>query len=259
MLLSLVMPYYRNPRMLSRHLQIWAREWPQSIKDQVEIVIVDDGSPEQAAAEFNDAPAGLPAHRVYRILEDRPWHQHAARNLGAYEATTPWLLMTDMDHVVPADTMRALLDCIECCDVLQQRFFVFQRRDAPAGEPWKSDHWSTMKKTVNAAGDLKPHVNSFAMPRWLYWHIGGYDEDYCGIYGTDKRWRERMHGAAFPVQIDYPLIRVGREVIPDASTRDVVRKEESRHHLKKAVERRKRERGEEGVIKTLQFPWERVK
>lgn len=265
MLLSLVMPYYRNPRMLARQYLTWALEWPDALKRQVEIIIVDDGSPDDEAAAGVErlyeveSVAGwrrwaiLPRLSIYRVTEDRPWHQHAARNLGAHVAAAPWLLMTDMDHVVPADTLAGLLAALEDC------IFTFCRRDAPAGEPWRSNHWTTMARTVNDAGDLKPHVNSFALPRSLYWKIGGYDEEYCGIYGTDGKFRKRLFGAGVPtVQLPLPLIRVSRDVIPDASTRDAKRKEESRNHLKKAVEAAKLKRGEAHVIKTLQFPWERV-
>lgn len=257
MLLSIVVPTYRNPRMLARQYLTWALEWPAALKDRVEVVVVDDGSPEPAGDVPRLFNGALPPLSIYRVLEDRPWHQHGARNLGAHVAQAPWLLLTDMDHVIPADTLGEVLRLIEAES--GDRFYTFARRDAPVGEPWKSDHWSTMAKTLNREGQLKPHVNSFAMPRDLYWRVGGYDEDLCGIYGTDRHFRDRLAVTAPRIHLaNWPLIRVGREVIPDASTRDVERKTPGRNAQKQAVLTRKVIEGRAGKATTLNFPWERV-
>src|SRR5882757_3893120 len=142
MRLSVVIPYYRNPRMLERHYLTWALEWPAELKEQIEVVIVDDGSPEPAADVARLYYGDLPPLSIYRVVEDRPWHQHGARNLGAHVAQAPWLLLTDMDHVIPADTLAEVLRLIDAES--GDRIYTFARRDAPAGEPWKADHWSTM-------------------------------------------------------------------------------------------------------------------
>ena len=47
--------------------------------------------------------------RLFRIREDRRWNWLAARNRGAHEAADGWLLMTDMDHVIPEATMAAVV------------------------------------------------------------------------------------------------------------------------------------------------------
>jgi hypothetical protein len=252
--LSIVLPYYRNPRMLYRQYLIWCAEWSAEAKAQLEVIVVDDGSPEPAAEV--PRPAGLPPLSIYRVLEDRPWHQHGARNLGAHVAAGQWLLMTDMDHVIPGDTLREVL---RNCDHYVDRVYTFGRVDAPIDEPWKADHWSTMKRTTRPDGSLKPHVNSFAMTRNHYWRVGGYDEDYCGLYGTDRLFRTRLFQEGPPVHLaGYPLIRVSRDVIPDASTRDIARKEGRPEGAKKIVRAAKEARGDGDKIKTLAFPWERV-
>lgn len=256
MQISIVLPYYRNPRMLWRQLSIWKWEWPAALKARCEVVIVDDGSPEPAIDEVKSVDdVGMPI-AVYRVLIDRPWNQHGARNLGAHVAQAKWMLMTDMDHVIPADTLAETLRRIEIDD--GHRVYTFARRDAPI-EPWRSDHWSTMAPTLNDAGELKPHVNSFALSRRLYWRVGGYDETFCGVYGTDRMFRDRLFGRALRIDMSpWPLIRVSRDVIPDASTTTLKRKEGREAGIKKRMLAEKRERGESRMIKTLQFPWERV-
>jgi hypothetical protein len=255
--LSVVMPYYRNPRMLARQLVVWAWEWPQEWRPRVQIVIVDDGSPaDEAAADVVQTMSfypQLPAIAVYQVKEDRPWHQHAARNLGAHVAQAPVLFMTDMDHVIPADTLSIALDFRS-----NDQAMTFSRRDAPANEPWKSDAWSTMAPTVRPDGSLKPHVNSFVITKAAYWRVGGYDEDYCGIYGTDGVFRRRLWSALEQVFCPLPLIRVAREVIPDASTRTLPRKEGRPSGTKHAIAAAKARSGRADKIVTLNFPWERV-
>jgi hypothetical protein len=254
MLLSIVMPFYRNSTMLECQLEVWRDEWPAELKRQCEAIIVDDGSPEPADAVVAcEAPVRMPIS-VFRVQEDRPWHQHGARNLGAHVAQAPWLLMTDMDHVIPADTLEeALRLTTRGNDV-----YTFARRDAPVGK-WRSSEWRGMALTLNEHGELKPHVNSFLLPRKLYWRAGGYDEDYCGVYGTDKLFRTRLFRVRQPIHLAaHPLIRVDRAVIADASTVGLPRKDHENRAIKKKIALDKMLRGEADLIKTLQFAWERV-
>lgn len=254
--LSLVMPYYRNPRMLVRQMMVWHDEWSNDLRNQIEIILVDDGSPDETAEEVIremwGGESGLPLS-LYRVLEDRPWHQHGARNLGAHVATSDWLLMTDMDHVVPASTLAEVLRLLPAAG--KREVMTFGRVDAPETLTWKADHWTEFKRTVREDGSLKPHVNSFVVRRKVYWQIGAYDEDLCGIYGTDKHFRNRLFGTGLERHLKHaPLIRVAREVIADASTRDVERKLPGRNQLKRAAVAGK----SRYKTTTLNFPWKRV-
>lgn len=253
MKLSLVMPYYRNPLMLARQYRVWREEWPAWHKDLVDVVIVDDGSPEPAADV--ERSGHLPFIRIFRVLEDRPWHQHGARNLGAREALADYLLMTDIDHVVPPETIRWCVDFPR--PSTPKDVVTFGRVDAPAGD-WLADDADKMERTIARDGRIKPHVNSFLLTKELYWSVGGYDESYCGLYGTDNKFRRRLYAKGR--EVHYPaslLIRVGRDVIPDAST-VAARKEARDPGAKKRVENAKSARGEANKIVTLDFPWERV-
>jgi hypothetical protein len=201
--LSLCLPYYRNPGMLAEQYRTWA-DYPPEVREALEVVLVDDGSPEPAADV--PRPDGLPPLRIYRVLEDIPWHQHGARNLAASEALGPWLLMTDMDHLVPGESLSALLTVLETAS--PKTVYTFRRLDAPDLTP-----------TVNERGEAKPHVNTFAIAKATFWAVGGYDED-CVGYGTDSYFRKRLYAKCPAVHLKgIPIIRVPREVIPDASTR----------------------------------------
>lgn len=258
--LSLVIPFYRNPRMLRRQLLVWRDEWSPEQKAEVEVILVDDGSPAgEAAVEvleevWDGDMTGLPPLSLYRVLIDRPWNQHGCRNLGARAAAGPWLLMTDMDHVLSASTLGEVLRLLP--DLGGREVVTFGRVDAPPTLTWRADHWTEFQRTRREDGSLKPHVNSYVVSRERYWALGGYDEDFVG-YGTDAQFRRKLFGkGSVTHHLEHaPLIRVDRAVIPDASTTTLSRTDRCRV---KAVLARKAAEGRADQTTVLNFPWERV-
>lgn len=199
-LISLVFAYYENPMMLEMQ---WAKisEYPDFVKKALEIVVVDDGSPVSPAAEV-PRPASLPLVSLFRIQRDVRWNQDAARNIGAHEARAEWILLTDIDHIVPAPTVEILLSLDKDPSV----FYTFSR----------------IKYESNDARD--PHPNSYFMTKALYWDIGGHDEDYAGIYGKDFLFRKRALKHTDEVILsEAPLARVGTSTIVDAGSRTITR------------------------------------
>jgi len=199
--ISIVFAYYENPSMLALQWKEIAA-YPASVKSAVEIVVVDDASPQTPAASVT-RPRGLPRHRVYRIGKDIPWNQDAARNIGAHEAAGQWLLLTDIDHVVPASTLQALLESPRDNRV----FYSFGRVKFDSGEA------------------REPHPNSYFMTKDMYWDIGGHDEDFAGIYGKDVLFRKRAlaHAREVPL-VDLPIARVGQSMVADSGTRTISRR-----------------------------------
>lgn len=247
--LTLIMPYYDNGSMLELQYRGWL-EWPESIKGRFRVVLIDDASPNAPAAAVA-RPDGLPAVDIYRVLEDIPWHQHGARNLGAHIADDGWLLLTDMDHVLSGEAASALFARMDAGLLDPGTIYTMDRIEA-----------DTLQPTLGKDGNPKPHCNSFVMTRETYWKVGGYDEDYCGIYGTDKLFRDRLASRAIRGHLDIPLLRYWRDLIPDASTNGLPRSEDRKVGEKRAryeaIARAKAARGEAGVVKVLQFDWERV-
>lgn len=239
--LSIIYPYYDNPGMLALQYGVWAT-YPEDLKPKCEVILVDDGSPNSPAIDVT-RPEGLPRLRIYRVKMDTPWHQHGARNLGAKEADGQWLFMSDMDHVLPPSSLRKLFECVN-----GGKIYTFARLDS----------W-TMQPTLREGGGLRLHPNTFAMTRELYWQIGGYDEDYCGLYGTDALFRERAYKVAQERWLsDVPVLRYTRDIIPDASTRTLKRKEGRDPNAKEKIAAQKFAEGRANEVKVLAFPWERV-
>jgi len=200
-LISLVFAYYENPLMLELQWKEIAN-YPESVKEKLEVFIVDDCSPTHPAADVA-RPQKLPRHSIFRMDRDLRWNQDAARNIGAHEAQSPWLLLTDIDHVVPEETLSQLIGMKKDPSV----FYTFSR-------------------IRFATGDRRePHPNSYFMSKELYWAIGGHDEDYAGIYGKDFLFRRRAKRHTSEVVLhDAPLARVGSTLVGDAGTRTISRK-----------------------------------
>jgi glycosyltransferase involved in cell wall biosynthesis len=233
---TLVMAYYKNPRMLVEQAARW-RSLRPAVAAALHVVVVDDGSPEQAASDALLAvePIGIASMQVWRILVDVPWNQDAARNIGALHAPTEWLLLTDMDHIVPAETWDRLMTG----KLNGNTVYRFGRVSAPSMEAYK------------------PHPNSWAMRRSTYWDCGGYDERFAGNYGTDGDFLVRIKGRRKIVDLPETLVRVPRDVIPDASTTTLARKQPAE---KENIRRLLAERASDPNWRPIHFsfPHERV-
>jgi len=227
---TLVMAYYENPSMLDMQFRR-LRMLPSDLRDLMHVIIVDDGSP-NAAAKPQDI--GMPL-QIYRVGVDIRWNQDACRNIGAHHAETEWLLLTDMDHVVPEETWRPVVTRRR--DPLS--VYRFSRVSAPDMLPYK------------------PHPNSWLMTRKMFERVGGYDERFAGLYGTDADIRDRISQSAQIITLKENLIRVPRDVVPDASTTTYLRKQpEDREGLPRL--RAERAASADPRPLRLTFPYERV-
>lgn len=189
---TLVMPYYRNPEMLEYHLEVW-RQYSDDVKRRLTVIIVDDGSPEPAKLE---AGCGFPVS-LYRIKENKPWNMDGARNLALSQVTTPWCLMTDIDHVLMPHQAEKMLNAT--CS--PGSVYVPARRQY-SGRP------------------TRPHPNSYLIEPCVFWSTGGYDEDWCGWYGSDVCFRRNLEAVAPIFDTNAWYLTHCNNLINDATTKD---------------------------------------
>lgn len=234
---TLIFPFYRNVGMWRRQLE-HIRSLPPEVRGALSLIVVDDGSPPAHALNEGDLlevrTLGLKSARLFRILVDVRWNWLAARNLAVSKAQTDWVLMTDIDHLVPESTLRRIQEL----KLDGRNTYRFQRVDAPDLTPYK------------------PHPNSWLLTRERFEKIGGYDERFSGFYGTDGEFRDRVvKNSQMVIILDFPLIRVPREVVPDASTTTYGRKEPQD---REGVGRVRKLIAASPKPHRLTFPWEEI-
>jgi hypothetical protein len=226
---TLILPYYENPRFLRQQIGWWDT-YPQTLKSAIAAIIVDDGSPNAPALDvINESSRGVYSIACYRIGVDIRWNWLAARNIGAHHAKDGWLLLTDIDHVLPASTAESLIYGKHDPSVV----YAFSRIEH-TGEP------------------VAPHSASFFMTKQMFWKIGGYDETLSGFYGTDGDYRRRLAQHAKIQILTDRLIR--HEYQGDSSTTAYLRKQPEDAAVKALVAKR----GKGWTPKVLSFPYEQV-
>lgn len=219
---TFVYPYYENRTFFSRQAEHW-NAYPEDLRKHLQVIVVDDGSPEPAQKPETLFPLSL-----YRITVDVRWNWIAARNLAMFMADG-WCALTDMDHMIPVETLHSLVHGKHDRNTIYR----FSR----------VEHDGTK---------LLPHPNSWFMTVQMFWWIGGYDEAFSGHYGTDGEYRRRCAATA-PVRILTDRL-VRYEHIGDSSTVKYKRKQPE----DKAVGRIIAARKENWKPKVLSFPWVKV-
>jgi hypothetical protein len=194
---TLCMAYYLNPGMLRKQYER-LQALPKDLAGRISLSLVDDGSP-QSPAWVEPAVSRV---ILQRITVDVRWNQDAARNLAAAAAPDTWLLLTDIDHLIPEATWRRVI----CGPLSKGTVYRFSRVNFPNLDAYK------------------PHPNSWLMTAAMFERIGGYDERFAGLYGTDADFAERVRMNAPLVLLKEVIERVPRDVIPDASTTTYERK-----------------------------------
>lgn len=236
---TLIVPYYDNPSMFREQQRQW-RGLDLDVRQALHVVVVDDGSPASPAhASIDpDTSAALASFRVFRTLVDVRWNWLFCRNLGVDQATTDWVLMTDMDHVVPYATWRTLMR--DRLDPLVA--YRFSRVVAPDLTP------------------KNPHPNTWAMTRHMFLNrIGGYDELFSGIYGTDGEFESRVKLWALTIHIlTEHVVEYPPSVMADASTTRYERKTPEDREQRALLKAQKFYAGSSYQPKRLTFPWRQV-
>jgi hypothetical protein len=240
--LTICVPAYDNGEMVREQQRVIA-DYPAKIRQRVTLIVVDDASPHEPVSEWMVEPEGY-ALQVYRVIIDEPWHHRAARNLATHLAPEGWMLVTDIDHVLPAGSAERLFNA----DLRPDCYYIPGRR-LPDGTPHHA------------------HPNSYILERSLYWdRVGGCDEEFNGYYGGDGPFRNRV--AMFGQRVELPDVELvvynldGRDLteVKGAATRAWGRKGthwHSRQHPE--VKARMKNAHLKRPENVLQFQWVRVR
>jgi GT2 family glycosyltransferase len=190
-----VVPTYGRPGPLRRCVEALARlDYPA---DRLEVLVVDDASPEPVGAGDVDFPGTL---RVIRVRNNRG--PAAARNRGAGEATGRILLFTDDDCRPDPGWARAFARVLEeepdalvggdTLNGLDQNLFAQASQDLI----------SYLYVAFARSRRLQPFFtsNNVAMRRDRFLDVGGFDESFRLSAGEDRDLCERWGADVGPLR-----------------------------------------------------------
>jgi glycosyltransferase involved in cell wall biosynthesis len=225
---TFIYPFYRNPKFLRLQLDNW-KSYPETVRNYISVIIVDDGSPEDKAEDVAELIVSNLNFRLFYIEVDIRFNWIAARNIAMHHAYDGWCLATDMDHVVPALTAEALVYGVH-----------------------NSKYIHRLSRKDFGKGDIHPHPNSWFMTRKMFWKFGGYDEALSGYYGTDGEARRRWVKTAPIVTLKDHLVRY--EYYQDSSTTNYLRKQPEDFEAQRLIKMRDKN----WKPKVLSFPYHEV-
>lgn len=164
--LTIGFSYYDQPLMAQ---EWWPHLRPYPQTPRVRFVLVDDASPNHALDVPEDIRACFDV-RVYRVDQNIPWNQPGARNLIMHVAETSWVLLVDIDHIVPSVLVEQLAGFV----------------------PHESTYYKLGRYDVRTHAPMPMNPNQLLISRTDFWRAGGYDEDFCGHRGHDDHMLHRM-------------------------------------------------------------------
>jgi glycosyltransferase involved in cell wall biosynthesis len=235
---SIIIPFYNNLTCLKLQLNEFVRY--KNMWDQIEIILIDDHSDrEQLPNEYilktiRQAKTPKDKIRLFRVLDDIKWNQHGCRNLGARRATYPWLIMIDVDHVLPSESLNALVH-----KKLDDKCYYKPRGLTPFNEPVE-----------------KIHKNQYICTKKAYWLSGGYNELFSGTYGGDQEFLSLLRKRCELVILnDIKLIYyVGQKY----RTQGLDRKSDYQKFLKVKDQLKKRRMIQSCISDSVRFTWKEV-
>jgi len=241
---TLCLSYYENPEVLALQYER-LRDLPAILKEHIRVIVVDDGTaaPAHSSLPGPGAKTGpfTPAFkeklfgvdlRLLAMDVDVRWNQDACRNLAVSQAETKWLLLTDIDHLIPAATWRS---------IITQRL------------SWKKVY-TFERKTGPGLSVRNPHPNTWLLTRDTFEAAGGYDERFAGYYGTDGDFRDRLRRVAVIEQLPLVIHEVTPDMVSDCRTR---RYERKTHDDRVTIPEIKKRRGNAPTVRN-RFPWHEV-
>jgi len=171
--LSVISHFYNGHEWVNEQIEHWSKINP-AIKPLFEFILVDDHSDVEYQLPQTDLNI-----RLFRVIDDLPWNQAGARNLGVFHATGQAGLFIDIDQFIYLEFLERL--CMAAPNLERDTINFFRN-----------------KELINIQNNeaMAHHPNSFVVNLADFKRIGMYDEDFVGHYGFEdvflmKVWEAR--------------------------------------------------------------------
>jgi glycosyltransferase involved in cell wall biosynthesis len=169
MRLSIIVPVLNSHEIVRRQELYFSK----MDLDNVEIIYVDDGS---------DPPITVNGIiRLIRTNDFRPWTWALARNRGAEQSQGEYLLMTDLDYIIPESAIKDALNFNGDYMGFRRQFGVLDENGYFTQDPEILMQYGLSAERIAERGfNLPPHPNNFVIRKDLFFEMGCYREDRVG-------------------------------------------------------------------------------
>lgn len=176
MKLSIVIPVLNSHEIVYRQLLHYQM---MDLPDSVEIIFVDDGS------EPTLLSVRLPELKNFKIIEThdkRPWTWAIARNKGAIDASGEYLLMADIDYIIPKEAIADALSLKEDRMNFRREFGILDENGVLSQNIDDLKKYGLTEQRIKDRGvKVSAHTNEFVMRKSVFIDIMGmYREDLIG-------------------------------------------------------------------------------
>ena len=208
--LSILVPFYRDdPGVLLRSLDGQARA------DEVEVLIMDDGSGDDALTRAVDATIASLSLPVQHLRAPENRGRSATRNALQERARAGWVLFLDADmRVDHSDFITRYLERIEAgeCDVMFGGFTVEAARDATTElHRALSDASDCLSAEARQAAGPQYVASSNLCVRRTVLNEEEFDSGFSGWGWEDSEWAARIHARYRLRHVDNPAVHLGLE------------------------------------------------
>jgi len=166
--LSIVIPILNSHEIFRRQLLYWEK---LGIPDEVEIVIVDDGS--EPSLEYRGS---LPLRILY-TNDKRPWTQILAKNMGMRAAKGEKVFSLDIDFILTREAIEESIKLKDAKMCYKRSFAVIDKGGNLTQDTDTLVKWGVSLERLKSKGlRIPPHTNVFTMKKSVFWELGGFDE-----------------------------------------------------------------------------------
>jgi len=170
MKLSIITPILNSHEIVRRQTLHYQR---MHLPDDIEIIYIDDGSePPIPKYDFKN-------FYQYTTHDMRPWTEHKARNMGARIAKGDYLIIIDIDYILPYDTIMQVYQFAGDRMSFKRYFGILNADGVIDTDLEILKAWRLKEKWIQR-GWVSGHRSQFAIRKDLFWEIGGYREDLEG-------------------------------------------------------------------------------
>lgn len=174
---SIIIAVLDSHKAVERQLRYFAA---MPLREDVELILVDDGSdpPLEKYLNINPRPKNL---RILRQDIDAEWTQPAARNWGAREAQADLLLLTDIDHIVPAKTIDFVCEGKWDSMMFKREVGILDEEGRFVQDDETMLEYGYLEwRLKENKYEIPRHINSFGIRKDLYLQLGGMNEHRVG-------------------------------------------------------------------------------